>query len=49
MEELKQTLINACNESGLPLEAIYFVVKDFWRDVEYTYKITKEKMEKKED
>ena len=36
MEELKQKLIDLCNESGLPLEAIYFVVKDVWRDVEAT-------------
>jgi len=36
MEELKQKLIEACNESGLPLEAIYFVTKDLWRDAEAT-------------
>ena len=36
MEELKQKIIDLCNESGLPLEAIYFVVKDVWRDVEAT-------------
>lgn len=36
MEELKQKLIDLCNQSGLPLEAIYFVTKDVWRDVEAT-------------
>lgn len=36
MEELKQKIINLCNESGLPLEAILFVTKDVWRDVEDT-------------
>lgn len=36
MEELKQKLIDVCNESGLPLEAILFVTKDLWRDVEDT-------------
>ena len=36
MEELKQKLLEACNESGLPLEAILFVTKDLWRDVEDT-------------
>lgn len=36
MEELKQKLIDLCNQSGLPLEAILFVTKDVWRDVEAT-------------
>ena len=36
MEELKQKLVDLCNESGLPLEAILFVTKDLWRDVEDT-------------
>ena len=38
MEELKQKLLQAVNESGLPLEAIYYVSKDFFRDVDDTYK-----------
>lgn len=37
MEELKIKLYQAANESGLPLEAIYFVAKDFFRDVDATY------------
>lgn len=36
MEELKQKIIDLCNESGLPLEAILFVTKDVYRDVEAT-------------
>ena len=42
MEELKQRLIEACNNSGLPLEAIVFVTKDLWRDAEDTLKSMKE-------
>lgn len=42
MEELKQKLVDLCNESGLPLEAILFVTKDLWRDVEDTLKKFKE-------
>ena len=42
MEELKQKIINLCNESGLPLEAILFVTKDVWRDVEDTFRSYKE-------
>ena len=41
MEELKEALIKACNDSGLHIEAIYFVMKDTFRDVEnafYQYK-----------
>ena len=44
MEQLKQDLLNKVNErlnskeSFLPLEAIYYVVKDFYRDVEDAYK-----------
>ena len=43
MEELKQKLLKACNESGLPLEAILFVTKDLWRDVEDTLRLAKER------
>lgn len=42
MEELKQKLIDLCNNSGLPLEAILFVTKDLWRDVEDTFRRMKE-------
>ena len=45
MEQLKQNLLNLVNErlnsqdeSFLPMEAIYYVVKDFYRDVDDYYK-----------
>ena len=41
MEELKQKLLDVCNESNLPLEAILFVTKDLWRDVEDTLRRVK--------
>ena len=37
MEELRVNIINLCNESGLPLEAILFVVRDVYRDVNETF------------
>ena len=50
MEKLKQQIIDLCNESGLPLEAILFVTKDVWRDVEATLRAAQEaeKQENKE-
>ena len=33
MRTLSKTLITACNESGLPLDAMYFVIKDLLRDI----------------
>ena len=37
MEQLKQDLLKIVNESGLPLEAIYYLVKDLFRDVDDAY------------
>jgi len=34
--ELKQKLLDVCNQSGLPFDAVYFVIKDLWRDAEVT-------------
>ena len=48
MEELKQKLVYLCNESGLPLEAIYFVVKDLFRDVDETLRKAQEAQPKEE-
>lgn len=50
MNELKQQLLNICNESKLPLEAIYFIVKDLYRDVEDTFNnaLLQQKKEKEE-
>lgn len=37
MEELRLKLIEACNSSRLNPEALYFVVKDVYRDVTDIY------------
>lgn len=42
MEELKQKLIEDCQTSGLPLEAILFVTKDLWRDIDDTLRMARE-------
>lgn len=51
MEELKKQIIDLCNKSNLPLEAILFVTKDVWRDVEATLRAASNstKEEQKED
>ena len=49
MEELKQKLLTVCNESGLPLEAILFVTKDLWRDVEDTLRAFKAKQNQQKE
>lgn len=48
MEELKQKIIDLCNESGLPLEAILFVTKDVWRDVEATLRAAQQSQSQEE-
>ena len=37
MEKLRLKLIEDINASGLPLEAIVFVVRDVYRDAQETY------------
>ena len=37
MEELRQKIITLINESGLPLEAIVFIIRDVYRDVDITF------------
>ena len=49
MDELKQKLVEACNNSGLPLEAIYYVTKDFFRDVSETYSAFNEEQKRKKE
>lgn len=51
MEELKNKLLEDCNNSGLPLEAIYYLVKDLFRDVSDTYEevLKQEKLLKSKD
>jgi hypothetical protein len=46
MEELKQKLLAVCNESNLPLEAIMYVTKDLWRDVEDTFRSLQREQQK---
>ena len=50
MEELRLKLLEDLNACGLPIEAIMFVVKDVYRDVQEAfrdYQIKKEKMPNK--
>lgn len=49
MEKLKQQIIDLCNKSGLPLEAILFITKDIWRDVEDTFRMLEEQKKEKEN
>ena len=49
MEELKQKIIKDCNESQLPLEALYFVVKDALRDIEETLRTFKEQQKQEQE
>lgn len=51
MNELKQKILDLCNNSGLPLEAIIYVVKDVWRDAEMTLQaeLNKQTLEQQEE
>lgn len=49
MDELKKKLIDVANESDLPFEAIYYVIKDFYRDAEESYRAYLDKDKEKED
>lgn len=49
MEDLKAKLLEDCNSSGLPLEAILFVVRDLYRDVEDAYRNFKTQQEKEKE
>ena len=50
MEQLKKDIIDLCNKSGLPLEAILFVTKDVWRDVQDTMmQLEKQQQKQKEE
>ena len=46
MEELRVNLINAINASGLPIEAVVFVVRDVYRDVNETFRKMTEEAQK---
>lgn len=47
MNELKEKILDLCNNSGLPLEAVIYVVKDVWRDAEMT--LMQMQLDQKED
>lgn len=50
MEELRQKIIALINESGLPLEAIVFIIRDVYRDVDMTFQnYLKEKKESQKE
>ena len=49
MLELKNKIIALCNESGLPLEAIMFVLKDAFRDAEISFKLSEKDKELNSD
>ena len=46
MEELRQKFINMINESGFSLEAIVFVIRDVYRDVNETFQRMSEEAKK---
>ena len=46
MEELRVNLINVINASGLPIEAVVFVVRDVYRDVNETFRKMTEEAQK---
>lgn len=37
MEELRESILKVINESTLPLDAKYYVLKDVFRDVDKVY------------
>ena len=49
MEELKNKIVDLCNDSGLSLEAMYYVVKDVWRDIEATIRSYQEQQKKEQE
>ena len=48
MEKLRLQIIDLCNKSGLPLEALLFVVKDVYRDVNEAFQNTLRNMNNNE-
>ena len=46
MEELRVNLINTINASGLPIEAVVFVVRDVYRDVNEAFRKMTEEAQK---
>lgn len=48
MEELRDKLINIINECNLPIEGIYYIFKDVFRELsdQYSIVLQKERQEK---
>lgn len=48
MEELRDKLINTINECNLPIEGIYYIFKDVFRELsdQYSIVLQKQKQEK---
>lgn len=56
MEELREQILDLCNNSQLPIDAIFYILKDIYRDARDTYsqyceqrKVQKQKEEQKEE
>lgn len=39
MTELKRKIVTLCNESGLPIEAVLFVLRDAYRDAQEAFNV----------
>ncbi len=50
MEELRKKLVKDLNESNLPLDCVYYLIKDLFRDIEgqYANSIQQQELAKKE-
>lgn len=49
MVELKNNIITLCNNSGLNIEAVLFVLKDLYRDAQDAYEMYEEKKKENEN
>jgi len=49
MMELKNNIVTLCNNSGLTIEQVLFVLKDAYRDAEDSYITFKAKQELKQE
>lgn len=48
MEELRDELINIINECNLPIEGIYYIFKDVFRELSDQYSVVLQKQRQKE-
>ena len=48
MEELRDKLINMINECDLPIEGIYYIFKDVFRELSDQYSVVLQKQRQKE-